>query len=72
MLPAGVPSLGLSQDASTYFDLHHTANDTLDKIDPQRSWTARRRPRRSRPTSSPKMPETLARIPAGDEREEPE
>ena len=34
MLPAGVPSLGLLQDSTTYFDLHHTANDTLDKIDP--------------------------------------
>jgi hypothetical protein len=34
MLPSGVPSLGLLQDSSTYFDLHHTANDTLDKIDP--------------------------------------
>jgi hypothetical protein len=23
------------QDGAYYFDLHHTANDTLDKIDPQ-------------------------------------
>jgi Zn-dependent M28 family amino/carboxypeptidase len=30
----GVPVLELSQDASRYFDFHHTANDTLDKIDP--------------------------------------
>jgi hypothetical protein len=30
----GVPILELKQDASRYFDLHHTANDTLDKIDP--------------------------------------
>jgi carboxypeptidase Q len=28
-----VPILGLSQDATYYFDWHHTANDTLDKID---------------------------------------
>ena len=35
LIPAGVPSLGLSLDASTYFDYHHTANDTLDKIDPR-------------------------------------
>jgi Zn-dependent M28 family amino/carboxypeptidase len=34
LVPSGVPSLGLMLDASTYFDLHHTANDTLDKIDP--------------------------------------
>ena len=30
---AGVPALALNQDASHYFDLHHTADDTLDKID---------------------------------------
>lgn len=32
---AGVPVLDLAQDGSDYFDLHHTANDTLDKIDPK-------------------------------------
>jgi carboxypeptidase Q len=26
--------LDLAQDGSDYFDLHHTANDTFDKIDP--------------------------------------
>lgn len=31
---AGVPVIGLKQDGWDYFDLHHTANDTLDKIDP--------------------------------------
>jgi len=31
---AGVPVLDLAQDGTDYFDLHHTANDTLDKIDP--------------------------------------
>ncbi len=30
----GVPIFELRQDGSDYFDLHHTANDTLDKIDP--------------------------------------
>ena len=30
----GVPVFGLSQDGTRYFDLHHTADDTLDKIDP--------------------------------------
>ena len=34
MITAGVPAVGLSQDGTRYFDLHHTANDTLDKIDP--------------------------------------
>jgi carboxypeptidase Q len=31
---AGVPTLGLMQDSRTYFDYHHTAADTLDKIVP--------------------------------------
>jgi carboxypeptidase Q len=34
LLPAGVPLVGLEQDESTYFDIHHTANDTFDKIVP--------------------------------------
>ncbi len=29
----GVPAFSLGQDGSDYFDYHHTANDTLDKID---------------------------------------
>jgi hypothetical protein len=33
--PGGVPLLGLRQDASRYFDWHHTAADTFDKIDPR-------------------------------------
>lgn len=31
---AGVPVVGLTQNGWDYFDLHHTPNDTLDKIDP--------------------------------------
>ncbi|MDG2530101.1 M20/M25/M40 family metallo-hydrolase [Caulobacter endophyticus] len=31
---AGVPVVNLNQDASRYFDYHHTADDTLDKVDP--------------------------------------
>ncbi len=31
---AGVPLVDLAQDATKYFDLHHTADDTLDKVDP--------------------------------------
>lgn len=34
MVGAGTPSVDLSQDGSRYFDLHHTADDTLDKVDP--------------------------------------
>ena len=30
---AGVPAFALNQDASRYFDIHHTPDDTLDKID---------------------------------------
>jgi Zn-dependent M28 family amino/carboxypeptidase len=32
--PLGVPLVDLRQDATLYFDIHHTENDTLDKIDP--------------------------------------
>jgi carboxypeptidase Q len=31
---AGTPIIALNQDASKYFDIHHTANDTLAQIDP--------------------------------------
>lgn len=30
----GMAALTLNQDATHYFDWHHTANDTLDKVDP--------------------------------------
>jgi carboxypeptidase Q len=32
MAPAGVPQLGLRQDSTHYFDIHHTMADTLDKV----------------------------------------
>ncbi|HUJ95613.1 MAG TPA: M20/M25/M40 family metallo-hydrolase [Terriglobales bacterium] len=35
MAKAGVPSFGLLQDSRTYFNFHHTAADTLDKINPE-------------------------------------
>ncbi|HWX41269.1 MAG TPA: M28 family peptidase, partial [Blastocatellia bacterium] len=31
----GVPAFGLWQDTRTYFDYHHTAADTLDKVVPR-------------------------------------
>ncbi|WP_296677823.1 M28 family peptidase [Novosphingobium sp.] len=41
-----LPVIDLIQDATRYFDLHHTPDDTLDKVDPQQleqnvaAWTA--------------------------------
>ncbi|MEA3041983.1 MAG: hypothetical protein QOC65_1472 [Sphingomonadales bacterium] len=43
---SGVPTIELQQDGTRYFDLHHTPDDTLDKIDPAQlrqnvaAWTA--------------------------------
>jgi Zn-dependent M28 family amino/carboxypeptidase len=34
MSEAGVPAFGILQDGRTYFNYHHTAADTLDKIVP--------------------------------------
>ena len=33
MLEDGIPGVTLNQDGMDYFDLHHTPDDTLDKID---------------------------------------
>jgi len=35
LVDAGVPGIGIIQDSRRYFDYHHTAADTLDKVDPQ-------------------------------------
>lgn len=35
MRKAGMAVFGLKQDGTDYFDYHHTANDTLDKVDPK-------------------------------------
>lgn len=35
MEEAGVPAFSLRQDGTRYFDLHHSEDDTLDKVDPQ-------------------------------------
>ena len=46
LLEAGHPGVTLNQDGSLYFDIHHTADDTLDKVDPEAlrqnvaAWTA--------------------------------
>ncbi len=34
LVKAGVPVIDLQQDGTRYFDLHHTPDDTLDKVDP--------------------------------------
>nr|WP_245732050.1 M20/M25/M40 family metallo-hydrolase [Thalassotalea agarivorans] len=35
MANKGVPTIRLQQEGTDYFDLHHTPDDTLDKIDPE-------------------------------------
>jgi hypothetical protein len=46
LVASGVPAVTLQQDGTDYFDLHHTPDDTLDKIKPDRlaqnvaAWTA--------------------------------
>lgn len=35
MAALGMPWAALAQDGTDYFDYHHTANDTLDKINPE-------------------------------------
>ena len=46
LLDAGMPGVGLNQDGTYYFDVHHTPDDTLDKVDPEQlrqnvaAWTA--------------------------------
>ena len=34
LMAAGVPFVDFNQDMNRYFDLHHSADDTLDKVDP--------------------------------------
>jgi carboxypeptidase Q len=35
LINAGLPAVSLSQDGTYYFDIHHTPDDTLDKVDPE-------------------------------------
>lgn len=35
MIEDGMPGIELSQDGTYYFDVHHTPDDTLDKVDPE-------------------------------------
>jgi Zn-dependent M28 family amino/carboxypeptidase len=34
LAPLGVPQLAMRQEGDHYFDIHHSAEDTLDKVDP--------------------------------------
>lgn len=34
LIEAGTPAVDLGQDGTRYFDVHHTPDDTLDKVDP--------------------------------------
>jgi hypothetical protein len=34
MVADGLPGVALNQDGTHYFDIHHTPDDTLDKVDP--------------------------------------
>jgi hypothetical protein len=34
MVRAGMPAVGFEQDHSVYFDIHHTPDDTLNKVVP--------------------------------------
>ena len=46
MVADGLPGVALNQDGTRYFDVHHTPDDTLDKVDPAQlrqnvaAWTA--------------------------------
>ncbi len=46
LVAAGTPVIDLQQDGTRYFDIHHTPDDTLDKVDPAQlrqnvvAWTA--------------------------------
>lgn len=46
LVAAGTPVIDLQQDGTRYFDIHHTPDDTLDKVDPVQlrqnvvAWTA--------------------------------
>jgi carboxypeptidase Q len=67
---AGVPLFSMRQDSSRYFDYHHTANDTFDKIDPEgldRNVAAVA----AFAYCAASVPELIERIPV-DKREEPQ
>jgi hypothetical protein len=64
---AGVAAVDLNQDGTRYFDYHHTADDTLDKVDPAQlrqnvaAWTAML-------LEAANAPERIAPVPAAPPR----
>jgi hypothetical protein len=64
---AGVAAIDLNQDGTRYFDYHHTADDTLDKVDPAQlrqnvaAWTAML-------LETANAPERIAPVPAASPR----
>ena len=46
IMKLGTAAIDLAQDGTRYFDMHHTPDDTLDKVDPAQlrqnvaAWTA--------------------------------
>lgn len=65
LLKFGVPLFGLVQDSSTYFDFHHTANDTLDKVD-RKSLDQATAAMAALVYAVADLPETLPKIPEAD------
>ncbi len=74
LIESGVATMALRQDGTRYFDLHHTADDTLDKIDPVqlaqnvKAWTAMIDIVANAPESllpSPQSPPSLDAAPKG-------
>jgi acetylornithine deacetylase/succinyl-diaminopimelate desuccinylase-like protein len=63
----GVAAVDLNQDGTRYFDYHHTADDTLDKVDPAQlrqnvaAWTAML-------LEAANAPERIAPVPAAPPR----
>jgi hypothetical protein len=63
LLAQGVPVVDVVQDVSTYFDYHHTANDTFDKIDAD-SLSAATRAYAAAAWTLTEAPGDLGRVPA--------
>lgn len=62
---AGVPLFGIRQDSTLYFDLHHTADDTLDKVD-ERDLDSSVAVAASLAYALAELPEPLPRIPEAE------
>ena len=67
LVRAGVSAIDLQQDGTRYFDLHHTPDDTFDKVDPAQlrqnvaAWTAMLHVVANAPEEIPQRPAAPAR-----------